>query len=240
MTQMADYLLLIFEDEGAHARQSPQAMAELFDARARFAESLRGRGQLEDMACLRPSKDGKRVRRRSDGLQVACGPFAEGGKALGAYYWVRATSSDQAAEIARECPKLSSDEIDVRPLMKGQGDLGNGAKPGKVFAFVVLGEWATGEQWVAVMDRIDSETSGGFPADSFVKGVRLQPPNAARQGGSGGERHATVDGPYLECKEVIGGVFVMRMTGLDEAVRWASETRFVVHGSLEIRELWRS
>jgi hypothetical protein len=30
------------------------------------------------------------------------------------------------------------------------------------------------------------------------------------------------------------------MTSIDEAVRWAGETRFVVHGALEIRELWRT
>jgi hypothetical protein len=38
---------------------------------------------------------------------------------------------------------------------------------------------------------------------------------------------------------VIGGLFIVRMTSIDEAVRWVGETRFVVHGALEIRELWR-
>ena len=48
------------------------------------------------------------------------------------------------------------------------------------------------------------------------------------------------DGPFSESKEVIGGLFFVRMTSIDEAVRWAGETRFVVYGALEIRELWRT
>jgi hypothetical protein len=39
---------------------------------------------------------------------------------------------------------------------------------------------------------------------------------------------------------VIGGLFVVRTKSLDEAVRWAATTAFVVHGTLEIRELWRT
>jgi hypothetical protein len=44
----------------------------------------------------------------------------------------------------------------------------------------------------------------------------------------------------LETKEVIGGLFFMRMATLDEAVEWAHESEFVKLGTLEIRELWRS
>jgi hypothetical protein len=49
-----------------------------------------------------------------------------------------------------------------------------------------------------------------------------------------------MDGPFLESKEVIGGIFFMRMTDVDEAVRWARGTKFMKHGALEVRELWRS
>ena len=237
---MADYLLMILEDEHAHAQQSPKAMAELIAARARFAESLRGRGQLLDFGRFRPSKDGKRVRRDGDRLHVENGPLAENGKALGAYYWVRAPNSAEAADIGRECPTLPNDQVDVRPLMKGHIDAEKIAKSGKIFAFVVRGSGATSKEWEQVMDRIDAETSGCFPPDSFLGGVRLRPPQAEQQSGSRGDRQATLDGPFLECKEVIGGLFIMRTTSAEDAVQWAGESRFVVHGSLEVRELWRS
>jgi hypothetical protein len=32
----------------------------------------------------------------------------------------------------------------------------------------------------------------------------------------------------------------MRMADVAEAVRWAKKSRFMRHGALEIRELWRS
>jgi hypothetical protein len=57
---------------------------------------------------------------------------------------------------------------------------------------------------------------------------------------SAGGRRAVFDGPFLESKEVIGGLFFLWMASLDEAVDWASRSEFVKHGALEIRELWRS
>ncbi len=48
------------------------------------------------------------------------------------------------------------------------------------------------------------------------------------------------DGPFLESKEVIGGVFFMRVASIEDAVAWALGTRFIAHGALEIREVWRT
>jgi hypothetical protein len=90
------------------------------------------------------------------------------------------------------------------------------------------------------MDRIDDETGGRFPEASFLGGLRLEPPSRGRRIVTRGERRATFDGPFLESKEVIGGLFFVRMTSIEDAVRWAAETPFVVHGALEIRELWRT
>ena len=54
------------------------------------------------------------------------------------------------------------------------------------------------------------------------------------------ERRASFDGPFLESKEVIGGLFFLRMPSIEDAVLWASQTPFVSHGALEIRERWRT
>jgi hypothetical protein len=236
---MSEHMLLVLEDEEAHGAQSPKAMAELIDARAQFADSLRSSGHLRDCGRLRPSKEGKRVRRAGDALEVRGGPFPEGGKALGAYYWVDAPSVEDATRLASACPVLATDTIDVRPLRKGKAQADKDGKPGKVFAFAVLGSAATEEGWERVMDRIDAETHDGFPSGAFLGGLRLEPPKRGKRVAAQGERRAMVDGPFLESKEVIGGVFFLRATSIDEAVAWAGETRFVVHGALEIRELWR-
>jgi hypothetical protein len=223
-------MVMVLEDESEHARQTPRATADLIEKRATFEDRLRKTGALVDSGRLRPSREGKRVR----GDAVKEGPF--GDKELGVYYWIEADGAEAAARIAGEHPGLPSDEIDVRPLMKGRVDGEKDGKPGKVFAFAVLGSAANEEAWVSIMDRIDAEGRGTFPLSGSVGGVRLQPPTKGRRLTTRG----MFDGPFYESKEVIGGIFFVRMPSIEDAVRWAGETRFVIHGTLEIRELWRS
>jgi hypothetical protein len=236
---MSDFLLMVLEDERVHAAQSPQAIADLIAQRAQFADELRRAGGLRDSGRFRPSREAKRVRKQGDELHVEDGPFA-GDHALAAYYWIDAPSLDDAAALAHRIPALACDQIHVRPLMKGGVAADKDAKPGKLFAFAVLGNAASEEAWGQVMDRIDAETQNAFPASAAVGGNRLYPPSAGRRVAARGERRATFDGPFLEAKEVIGGVFFLRMMTIEDAVRWAAASRFVVHGALEIRELWRS
>jgi hypothetical protein len=235
---MGDYLLMVLEDEAAHARESPRAMAELIEQRAAFADGLRGTGELHDAGRLRPSKEGRRVRRRGGELTIEPGPFA-GEKALAGYLWVSAPTIDAAARVGLGCPSLPSDELEVRPLMKGKVADEQEAKPGKIFAFAVHGKEATEQAWVEVMDRIDAETHE-LAAQAFTGGLRLEPPRVGKRIATRGGARALFDGPFLESKEVIGGLFFLRLTSLEEATEWAAATPFVVHGALEIRELWRS
>ena len=111
---------------------------------------------------------------------------------------------------------------------------------GKTFAFAVLGNAVDERAWVGVMDRIDADTAGLFPADRFAGGVRLEAPGRGRQIATRGGRRIVMDGPFLESKEVIGGVFFLRVAGLPEAIEWVATTKFIEHGALEVRELWRS
>jgi hypothetical protein len=170
---------------------------------------------------------------------VQSGPFADAGKALGGYYWVEAANVDEAAKLASACPALASDLVDVRPLMKGRIAHDKDTKRGKIFGCVVLGNAVTEQDWVKLMDCIDTETKDNLP-DSFVGGVRLQPPTAGRSVATRGERRAMFDGPFLESKEVIGGVFLIQAMDLDQALDWVEAAKHGVHGELEIRELWRS
>jgi hypothetical protein len=237
---MSDYMLIVMEDEGAHASADPKSTATLIEKRAAFADGARRAGTLADAGRLRPSREGKRVRRVGGRVEIADGPFAENGRALGAYYCVKADSAEAAAKIAAECPVLEADEIDVRPIMKGNVDPEKQGKPGKIFAFGVMGNAPTEEGWVEIMDRIDASSRESFPTTGRCGSVRLQPPKMGRRVATEGGRRAIFDGPFLESKEVIGGIFFIRMTSIEEAVRWASESAFVDHGAVEIRELWRS
>jgi hypothetical protein len=235
-----EYLVTTLEDEPAHAAQSPKAVAELIEDSAAYADELRRAGQLADRGRLRPSKEGKRLRRRGGRLAVEDGPFVEDGKALGVYHWIQARDLDEATQLAARAPVLPGDVVEVRPLMKGAVPTDKEAMPGKIFGCAVLGNAKTEEAWVEVMDRIDEQSRGRFPDASFLGGLRLEPPRSGRRIAGPVTTRATFDGPFLESKEVIGGLLFLRMTSIDEAVRWAGETPFVVHGTLEIRELWRT
>jgi hypothetical protein len=237
---MAGYLLMVLEDEDAHASAAPKTTADLIERQKEFADSLRREGKLKDGGRLRPSKEGKRVRRAGGTVRIDAGPFGDEKKALGAYYWVDAAGVEEAAEIASRCPALPSDEVDVRPVMKGTAIADKESKRGKVFAFGVLGNTPTEEAWVGAMDSVDEASRDCFPKEGSLGGVRLEPPTHGRRVATRAEKRAMFDGPFLESKEVIGGVFFLRMTSLDDAVEWAATSPFIAYAALEIRELWRS
>ena len=50
-----------------------------------------------------------------------------------------------------------------------------------------------------------------------------------------GQRHVT-DGPFIETKEVLGGIFVIEARDLDHALSLAKMTP-IVHGGVEVRPL---
>ena len=85
-------------------------------------------------------------------------------------------------------------------------------------------------RWVALFEELqkaDSEV-GGYELDgrSTAKVVRVRD----------GEQVVT-DGPFAETKEVVGGVFVIELPDLDEAIRLASQIPVAEYGSIEIRPI---
>jgi hypothetical protein len=222
---MKDYLMMILDNEAARAQVTPTEMQKLIAGHAEFGKGLRASGIYRDGERLRP--EAKRVR----GKHVFDGPFAETKEALGGYYVVRAESLEAATEIAKRCPMLDGDTIEVRQVMKGELQPVKTGKPGKVFGFAVVGD-------NSLMDRVDAETSSAFDRDdaAFLGGVRLEA-TGRRVLSARGQRSVT-EGPFAETKEVIGGLFFLRLPSIDEAVRFALGSKFVQHVALEIRELW--
>jgi hypothetical protein len=83
-------------------------------------------------------------------------------------------------------------------------------------------------RWIAVMEQLGKAdpTLAGYELDeeSTAKVVRVRD----------GERIVT-DGPFAETKEVLGGLFLLDLPDLDEAIRLAALVPTADHGSLEIR-----
>jgi len=113
---------------------APGAMpsAELLAAMSRYNDELQRAGVLRDLAGLRPSGDGRRVRFAGGSRSVVDGPFP-GSKELIAGYWIlQVTSMDEAVEWAERFPFESlsviypgeygaEGELEIRPLFDPEG-----------------------------------------------------------------------------------------------------------------------
>jgi hypothetical protein len=235
---MPQFMVMILDDEAEDRKLAPSETKALVEGHAAYEQKLRAAGAYLDGGHLRPSAEGRRVSGRDGQARVQAGPF--GDEALGGYYVVEAERLEAALALAEECPLSPGGELDVRPLMKGRLRPDKTSQQGRVFGYAVLGNAPSEQAWIDVMDRIDASTRNGFPADRSLGGVRLEAPGRGRRVAAVGGRRAVFDGPFLESKEVIGGLFFMQMASVEEAVDWVTRTEFIKYGAVEIRELWRS
>lgn len=110
---MAEYLILIYEDEKTYADADPSVYAETLAAHGRFAEQIVDHGgKLIGGQALQPVSTATTIR----GDVVTDGPFAETKEALGGYYMIDAEDLDQALAIAKLCPAPGGG-VEVRPAM---------------------------------------------------------------------------------------------------------------------------
>jgi hypothetical protein len=114
---MAEYVILIYENESAYVDASPQVWQTAMEAHTRFAEQVGEKGgKLTGGNALQPTTTATSVR----GDVVTDGPFAETKEALGGFYLVEARDLDHALEIAKLCPAPYGG-VEVRPVMDTSG-----------------------------------------------------------------------------------------------------------------------
>lgn len=77
-----------------------------------------------------------------------------------------------------------------------------------------------------------------FAADGvLVSGDALKPVTAATTLRRRAGRLETMDGPFAETKEQLGGYYILDCKDLDEAIRYAAMIPAVDYGSIEVRPL---
>jgi hypothetical protein len=112
---MAEYLVLIYENEAEYAKADPQVFDEVMKAHNDFGSthgaSLRGGNALQPSSTATTIRGG-----RTDSVTVTDGPFAETKEALGGYYLIEAADLDAAIEIAKQVPARFG-AVEVRPVM---------------------------------------------------------------------------------------------------------------------------
>lgn len=107
---MAQYLVLIYENESAYA--DPGVWEEVKKAHDRFAEQVGELGaSIVGGNALQPTATATSV--RAD--VVTDGPFIESKEALGGYYLIEAADLDQALAVGKICPAQFGG-VEVRPV----------------------------------------------------------------------------------------------------------------------------
>ena len=107
---MAEYLVLIYENENDYANAGPAIYGEVMEAHNRFAE--KHGAALKGGNALTGSDTATTIR----GDVVTDGPFVESKEILGGYYLIEAADLDEALTIAKDCPARFGG-VEVRPVM---------------------------------------------------------------------------------------------------------------------------
>ena len=112
---MAQYLVLIYEDESGYANGGADIWAEVGKEHTVFAENI-GAAMVGGNA-LQPTATATSIRSDGNGdFTVTDAPFAEAKEALGGYYLLEAPDLDAAIALAKQCPARFGG-VEVRPIM---------------------------------------------------------------------------------------------------------------------------
>ena len=112
------YLLLIYQDEAAHAQWSQEQLAAEYQAYNVYTEAVTKSGALLGGNPLMPTNTATTVRVRNGKTLTTDGPFAETKEQLGGFYLVNADNLDEAIKIAARIPGALYGSIEVRPVME--------------------------------------------------------------------------------------------------------------------------
>ena len=98
---------------------------------------------------------------------------------------------------------------------------------------------AAPDQWARIMAEYNDFGATAGAAGVISGGEALQDTSTATtvsvKGGAKGGEVITVDGPFAETKEVLGGFYLLDCKDLDEAISWAAQIPGAWYGRVEVR-----
>jgi hypothetical protein len=112
------YLLLIYQDEAAHAQSSQEELAAEYEAYNAFGAEAQQQGIFLSGEALMPTTTATTVRVRNGKTLTTDGPFAETKEQLGGYYLLNCKDLDEAIEFASKIPAAPVGSIEIRPIME--------------------------------------------------------------------------------------------------------------------------
>jgi hypothetical protein len=112
------YLLLIYEAEGAWKTMTEAEQSQMFTEYMTFTQSIKDSGNFIAGEALQPIATATTVRIRDGKTLTTDGPFAETREQLGGFYLVNAKDLDEARAIAARIPAVRTGSIEVRPVQQ--------------------------------------------------------------------------------------------------------------------------
>jgi hypothetical protein len=89
-----------------------------------------------------------------------------------------------------------------------------------------------------VLAEYGAFTQGIIDSKELVAGDRLATVDAATSVRVRGGKTATIDGPFAETKEHLGGFYIVDVSDLDRAIELAAKIPAARTGVVEIRPIW--
>ena len=90
-------------------------------------------------------------------------------------------------------------------------------------------------EFKAMMDGYNAFTAELKARGAFVAGDGLKPVETATSVRVRGGKTETMDGPFAETKEHLGGSYLIECANLDEALKWAAMIPTAGYGTIELR-----
>jgi hypothetical protein len=205
---------------------------------------------------LRPIRTAKTLRSRNGAVVVTDGPFAETKEVLGGVGILEATDLAHAVELLSKHPSLRSGAtLEIRPIneesLQRQATALTALRPAASAAdpqsslFASLG-YIDPQGWVStseserteMMKSVIAFDEARVKSGQFRSGVALKDPGTAKTLRAKAGKVVVTDGPFAETKEHLGGVVVLALKNLDEAVALLSQHPALPYGlTIELRPI---
>jgi hypothetical protein len=112
------YVLLIYQDEVAHAQWNQEQLAAENQAYYVYSEEVAKSGALQSGSALMPTNSATTVRVRNGRTLTTDGPFAETKEQLGGFYLMDCKDLDEAIALAARIPAAADGSIEIRPVLE--------------------------------------------------------------------------------------------------------------------------
>lgn len=99
--------------------------------------------------------------------------------------------------------------------------------------------WPGAEEEAKMMGEYQAFTQDIVKTGKFKAGDRLQPTSTATTVRVRNGKATTIDGPFAETKEQLGGYYMVEANDLDEAIAIAARIPGARWGSIEVRPVFQ-